>query len=425
MSTSPGKKKTQAPSAKKNAAKAKTKLEEWASDICNRAHGRGTQAGFRLLGPVQTRQDLLLAMRSSSNPQATLAAEQVVHLVEAFRYVAASTSAYLSHANGASTHFSYYAELRAAMSLFAWSGMRLKWGKYYYLDQDGRKRANQNQNPGTHDAAWALWAEWVNRKDVHELLAKDIKIHPSVSLGHIIGAVNFTRPDQPLKKWGADLVRISKDHTARNKASYEASWLAVPLTQMQPTDVDLIRELWRLFLAEGSGLGFDGALCSQFVQAEVERNHGTAPAETRKRIAEHISANSGAPVQDILRRLDPALYSGRPFELAASADTDAANVLCRSFLLLRIALLALQSNLSASNTPNATRVWLKHWLEHAGIWSPHDEIEPDEIEVDYRDAVNDFSTATPLPSSLWAGNNTSRFPLLCRPDACIAWSLVA
>jgi hypothetical protein len=407
------------------------KIQQWSRTICAQASGKGTLAGLHALGPINSPRDLLLPMANASDPQGMLAAEQIIHLVEGCRYVAAATSAYMSHANAATTHFAYYAELRAAMSLFAWSGIRLKWGSYCYLDKNGKKQVPSALNPGTHAAVWGLWPEWVARADVQNLLINSIKLHPLVSLDKVIGAINFTQPRHVLKGWGADFVRISDDHKARNDASYEATWLNSPLTQMLEEEATLVRDLWRLFLADGNGLGFDAAFCSHFVEAAVSRERPidshlpTTPEGIRQKIAKHISINTGAPEAEVLRRLDPGQYPSRPFSLAAAADAKAGNVLCRSFLLLRIALLAMKSNLSTPGIPATGTTWLKNWLKHAGLWSASTGTDPLDLEVDYREAVLELDVVCPLPSSLWSGDNLIRFPLVARPDACIAWSLVA
>ncbi|WP_278651755.1 hypothetical protein [Pandoraea pnomenusa] len=402
------------------------KTQQWSKSICAAADGSGTIAGFQALGPLASPQDLLVTAATSGNPQCVLAAEQVIHLVEGWRYAAAATSAYLAHSNAAATHFAYYAELRAATSLFAWSGIRAKWHKYYYLDASGAKVVPQG-NPPTHQAVWALWTEWVTRPDIQTLMSQQIKLHPLVSMDKVVNAISFSRPGQVLKAWGADLVNVSNDHTARNDASYEATWLHSPLSQMSVDEAELIREVWRLFLADGSGLGFDAALCNYLVEQSVSQETlgNQTPADIRTNIVKHIAANSGASELEIARRLDASLYPRRPFELAADAATLPQNVLSRSFLLLRMALLALKSSLSVPGMPVVAKSWLENWLEHAGIWSQSAGVDPIDIEIDYRDAVLDLNVARPLPASLWEGVNQARFALVARPDACIAWSLVA
>ncbi|QBC32405.1 hypothetical protein DRB87_15050 [Pandoraea sp. XY-2] len=314
------------------------------------------------------------------------------------------------------------------MSLFAWSGIRAKWHGYYYLDSNGTKQLPAATNPPTHTGIWALWNEWVTRPDIKTLLSQSIKLHPAITFDKVVKAINFAQPGQALKSWGADLLNISDDHAARNAASYNATWIDTPLSQMKEEEAEIVRELWQLLLSDGSSLGFDSSLCSHFAEQAVERTHiiaGKSRDDIRLNIAQHISNNTGLPVDDVLRRLDPTLYSSRPFLLAASADTKPQNVLCRSFLLLRMALLAMKTSLSLPSIPETAKKWLENWLEHAGIWSAGTGMDLLDIEIDYRDAVSDLEVARPLPATLWQGENSTHIMRIARPDACIAWSLVA
>ncbi len=307
------------------------------------------------------------------------------------------------------------------MSLFAWSGIRAKWGAYFYLDQDGIQKQT-DRNPPTHTGIWKLWKEWTKRSDVETLLSDNIYLHPLANLRHVVNAINFTIPHKTLNQWGADLVKISNDHSARNTASYDAIWTSAELTRMETKEAELVRDLWKLFLPDGRSLGFDAALCNHFVSILTPENDKEAFLD---KIATRIAENSGAPKEEIIRRLTPNEYISRPFTSASAPDTGAENVLCRAFLLLRIAMLALKRSLSYPGVSPVAHRWLESWLEHAGLWSRTLEVDPIDIELDYRDAISDLSFPPPLPNSLWGEENSSRLAKLSRPDACIAWSLVA
>lgn len=96
-----------------------------------------------------------------------LAAEQIFHMIEGWRYAASATAAYLSNSKHNSVHFSYYAELRAALSLLSWSGIRVRQGDHYYLDGQNTKIAIGSCR--THTAVWAFWQHWTNRADANSL----------------------------------------------------------------------------------------------------------------------------------------------------------------------------------------------------------------------------------------------------------------
>jgi len=401
---------------------------KWCTDICTLSDGAGTLRGLSSLGPINSISDLLIPA-SGAGPQAVLAAEQLVHLIEGWRYAAAATSALLNHANGQALHLAYYAELRAAMSLFAWSGIRVKRNGFYYLDNKGLRQSVSPQK--THDAVWGLWNQWVHRPDAKRLFNEQIKLLPSVNLGHVLSSVQYVNASATLASWGIDLWDPSRDHFARNSASYEAGLAAKPLLLMATPDAQLILDLWKLFLSDGTSLAFDAALINYIVADAVPKLISQSQAaekptfdEQLNDVAISIAATTGASESDILRRLDHTAYPSNPFVLAAASATNVENVVCRGFFLLRMAMSAAKMSISAAPKTAAKR-WVENWLSHAGIWSPSAAVALFDLEEDYRIAVDEFTLNPPYPQSFWDAANVSRSARLVRPDACIAWGLVA
>ena len=110
--------------------------------------------------------------------------------------------------------------------------------------------------------------------------------------------------------------------------------------------------------------------------------------------------------------------------MAADAATEVSNVLCRGYFLLRMAMLAAKKSIG-TNPSNSAKKWMENWLSHAGIWDPMDGIDLFDIEEDYRISVDDLDASPPLPSSLWKSGNIALSAKLARPDACMAWGLIA
>ena len=401
--------------------------DKWCADICQGADGAATTIGLKTLGPINSFSDILL-QTGANDPRSILAAEQLVHLVEGWRYAAAATNALLSNATGPATHFAYYAELRAAISLFAWSGIRVKQDAHYYIDPTG-KQIHLGFQP-THNAVWGIWKYWSQRNDARALLHDHIKLHPAITLGEVIKSVRYVSPGTALQDWGIDLWDATRDHLARNTVSYEANFIATPLTRMDEPDAKLILDLWNLFLSDGSALVFDSALANYVVHEAIPKLQieaaGTRMIPTYELqlsdIATSIAAETGVSEQEISRRLDPSKYPAKPFSLASNSSTTVHNVLCRSFFLLRMAMLAAKLNMDVAKNPAAQR-WMENWLEHAGILDPSGAIAIYDIEEDYRVAVEDFSLHPPYPASVWADENLSKSARLTRPDACLAWTL--
>lgn len=419
--------KSSAEKTKSNRNDPSLKLVHWCSDICQNSDGSATLMGMAELGPVTSFGDLLLP--ANANPQTTLAAEQLIHLIEGWRYIASATNAMLSHAGDQALHLAYYAELRAAMSLFSWSGIRVKQCSYYYLDSQGKQKKLDNQK--THAAVWGLWKEWVKRPDAMSLFNDGIRLHPSVSLGDVVGSVRYVNTAATLSNWGVDLWDATRDRNARNTSSYEAKLASKSLVTMEKKYVDLVLDLWRLFLSDGFSLSFDAALINHIVADAIPKlihqsqcNPKPTAQEQLADIAISIFATTGVEEVDILRRLNPSAYSFTPFVMAADQATNVENVLCRGYFLLRMAMLATKKSIATSPS-NSAKKWMENWLFHVGLWNPGDGIDLVDIEEDYRISVEELDPTPPFPSSLWTAENIGLSARLIRPDACMAWGLIA
>ncbi|MDH0214206.1 hypothetical protein EGJ12_18900 [Stutzerimonas stutzeri] len=401
--------------------------------ICQRSDGAPVAQGFEKLGPINKFEDLLCP-QTNQDPAARLAAEQIFHMIEGWRYISAATTAYLSHSKHTALHFAYYAELRAAISLLSWSGIRVRQADHYYLDSTGSKKIVTNSP--THKAVWGLWQHWVKRPDAERLFRDQIRLTPGVCLADVLKALQYVKPSQTLQSWGIDLAKIQDDHTARNNSSYEAFWIDAPLSKMAEEDLKLILTLWKLLLPQDSGLRFDSTLISFFVkealpamqaQSEQAKAEGAAAPSTLidsiEKIAATIAQNTGADLSAISRRLDLSLYETTPFSLASSVDTKPENVLCRAFFLLRLAMLATKLNLSLAKNKAATE-WLTNWFEHAGLWSSTLLVEPQDSPIDYELALQDFEATNELPFDIWSPKNAAQTAKLTRPDACLIWNIL-
>lgn len=399
------------------------KLHEWCVNICSQASGSGTQAGMNLLGPIRNSSSRLLIAATSST--CLLAAEQIGHLVEGWRYASAATHALLNHSSRQALHFAYYAELRAAMSLFAFSGIRVKRDDFFYLDSSATR--HRVDSIGTHDAVWGLWKQWVNRSDAQSLFLDGIKLHPSISLRDVVAGVRYVNASATLTDWGIDLLDATNDHLARNAASYEAEYISHPLSPMKKDDAELIKSIWSLFLSEGVALRFDAAFVNYVIADAIPKlqMQSRGPAWTYESqlsdVAVSISANTGVDESEFMGKISGA-YPSLPFNLAGERKTGVQNVICRSFFLLRLAMMAGKKSMSLSSSTGA-KDWVAMWLEQAGISIPG--VDAQDLEEDYIIALQEIDFSDGLPGSLWSGLNLPHSAKMSRPDACMAWGLIA
>jgi hypothetical protein len=226
-----------------------------ASGACQVASGDPVRDAFSRLGPIIDFSSVL-AMDDPRDLAKCLAAEQIAHLVEGWRYCAAAFHATLVNATDNAQHFAYYAELRAALSLFAGSGIRIKLGDGYCLDANGERHPLRKEN--THELVWNLWPSWAKRDDAMALLKQQITLAPGVAIGDFEDSLIGLGLNQSLEGWGYDLLPVEQDRYSRNVASYEAFWAARPLTRMAQGDLNVLSDLWTLLLPEhGARWRFD------------------------------------------------------------------------------------------------------------------------------------------------------------------------
>lgn len=391
--------------------------------ICNGSSGVMVQKAFSNLGPINKFEDLLCPS-GGANPAAELAAEQIFHMIEGWRYASAATNAFLNHSKHTALHFAYYAELRAALSLLSWSGIRVRQSAHYYLDVYGNKKAFGPER--THSAVWGLWQSWVKRADATKLFKEQIRLTSSVSLSNVLTSLQYVDPSKTLQNWGMDLAQIQADHTARNTSSYEAFWINSPLSKMSQDDLDLVLMLWKLLLPQDTGLLFDSSLISYFVSKALPammHTKGKTNAACLDEIVKAIVTTTGADPELVLRRLDTTQYKTKPFDLASSVDVKTENVLCRAFFLLRLSMLATKSSLSM--TQNTASVdWLSNWFEHAGLWSKDSGIDAYDTSEDYEIALDHFKASPIVLTELWGEQNLINTVRLARPEACLVWNVI-
>lgn len=391
--------------------------------VCAAASGHSVMAAFARLGPINDMTDVLY--NAASNDAASLlASEQLMHLLDGWKYASAAFSAYLANSRSAATHFAYYAELRAAMSLFAGSGIRINQDDSYYLDSTGNRNAIIGDTR-THSITWAVWQEWIKRQDAIELLTHHVRLISGVSLKDFAGSGNLM--SFALQHWGYDLLSLANDRGARNKASYIPT-ISSPLHQMLDLEANLIKRIWSLLLPTEHGVGFDTALINFLITKTARAYH---QADPNKSIDEHVALIiDGASTQTGVdaRLIRSLLVDSQPdielFEKAANQSNDVGNVLCRALFLLRMASLSVENAMSA-NGPDPAAKWLRNWLSSGGLYEEQ-EIDPRDLSEDYRVAQGEYFIGTSsLPHCLWSPSepNLPSSARLVRPDAFMAWAI--
>jgi hypothetical protein len=151
-----------------------------------------------------------------------VAASVILHCADGWAYLGRAMAAQLSGDTGAAGHLSYYAELRAAMSLLASQGIGVFDRNHVIVHHDGAVDAFRQQ--GTHQFAWAVLEAW-SESDRSAAVVTSMIRPAGASLADwyeafTSGAKAKDKGDEYLRRWGLDIKRFAIDRGARAEFSY-------------------------------------------------------------------------------------------------------------------------------------------------------------------------------------------------------------
>lgn len=367
----------------------------------------------------------LLPQTEPETTPAALAVDALVHLTEGWRFLSSALSSVLGNAPAQATHFAYYAELRAAISLLSSHGMRVSNRKNSYLEVSGASKTTPTWHAlPTHKVVWKLWEAWAATSSAETLLFTQLKVLPSVTIGHLKTSVGRVTTNRTLTRWALDL-SMGKEHEARNEASYETPTARASLQHMQASDFEFVQDLWALAEPTGFGLKFEQELARYLIDADLNDAVGTDAnkrADWRRRLVNDLERSTGTPRDT----LEAFFFDSSPpspiFDFAFDTDTKPLNMVARAFFLLRLANLVPNAAMTTYPTTLA-KGWLKDWLTHAGLYDPSSGVDPNEKWVDFEHLSDLPVPPMPLPIHLHSTPSRSvDTHLLSRADAMLAWS---
>lgn len=394
------------------------------SDLCDPSLIQSSYASFsRAAQPFGA--PLLLANEPPTTP-AALAVDSLVHLTEGWRFLSAALASMLNNAPAQAIHFAYYGELRAAMSLLSSHGMHVSNRNNSYLERGGTSKVPSWQAMPTHKVVWKLWEAWAKTPAAEGLFLGQLKILPSVTIGHLKASVGRISANATLTRWALDLA-MGDEHKARNRASYETPTARIPLQPMQVSDFEFVRDLWALAEPTGFGLRFEQELVRHLVTEELKDTavavDDAARAALRQRLADDLERTTGTPRATLIAFFNESASPSPIFELAFASDVKPANMIARAFFLLRLATLMPNSALT-SHPATPAKEWLKDWLTHAGLFDSNSGTPPEEKWMDFEHLSQLQGPSMPLPSQLHSTSARSMDThLLSRADALLAWSV--
>ena len=177
-----------------------------------------------------------------------IAASSVLHGADGWSYVGKSLWSLLRGDIGRAVHLAYYAELRAAMSLFASEGIGVFDRYHYYIDAPCSVKLIRRGNP-THQFVWDCLEYWATIQSSSDLLASIVKpLGQNLAEWHHplnTGAKGLAPQSQAwFRDWGIDLEVFAKDRNSRNDASYRPDGIPSIAKVSGEDSLNFVRNVW-------------------------------------------------------------------------------------------------------------------------------------------------------------------------------------
>ena len=337
------------------------------------------------------------------------------HCMDGWGYLSRSVSALVARDGHSAKHMAYYAQLRAAMSILAISGVGIFNCLNICVDANGaiHKLEDNTENQSgrnTHSIVWPALDAWLRIDANAARFLTAITLHGS----NLKDALDSIWPNrQPasivvplINAWALDLDIASRHHEQRNISSYSPHDLNEIPCSFQD-EMDFLSEMWNA-LEPSVPNGFvqldNHMLRRMFQMVHQQDNSAMAPAD-RVLLANSSVASRYGELEPTLQQAVPVAFlldeSGavepQIFQLASTDGSTPRAMISRAVLLLRAAtamnvLTLNEAGFSQDRTE--IRPWLDPLLIHRGIVAAGEL--PDrmaDLWDSTRFAVEDFQTS--------------------------------
>ena len=316
-----------------------------------------------------------------------IAASVTLHANDGWSYLGRAVSCILTGDTHRALHLAYYAELRAAMSLVAGSGIGV-FSNQHFVVPAVNSTAKLGTNQGTHVVAWLALEEWAQLATSGDLFAEIIRPEGRTldDWFQTQGGASALAPQAKdwFMQWGMDLGIITEDRRARNESSYRPDGVPITWTANAKDSLEYVRDLWRLL--EPSATSNFEQLDRHILRLAIERHYRGMSGRQITRgdpnfcalIDRTVSALTLAPSAEerlknfLLRQVspdDPLVFHFSTIQ--PSTPDSALAVISRAVLLLRLAT-GSANNLLASAGIDVKKLafWWTQLGEGRGIWQP-------------------------------------------------------
>ena len=317
-----------------------------------------------------------------------IAASVTLHSSDGWSYLGRAVACILSGDPHRSLHLAYYAELRAAMSLLAATGIGIFSSKHFVVHQaNSIKQLQTRQN--THKMAWLALEAWSTLPHSGELFAEIVRPegHTLNQWFQVLGGARIIAPQAKawFMQWGMDLGLAADDQVARNESTYRPDGIPTTWRADSKACLEFVLDLWTL-LEPSSTSSFE-QIDRHIFRHAIERHYlartGRKPhggdAAFDELIDETVTSMSLPPSAEgrfkafLARRIleqDPSVFSYSTLK-PSHREKDALAVISRAVLLLRLSTGSAKRLLTTSGIDlEALEFWWTTLGESRGIWAP-------------------------------------------------------
>lgn len=367
----------------------------------------------------------VMTVLPSANPAEDCAEAQILHLMSAHKYLSAALKLALVNDTAGAQHLTYYAQVRAALSIFCGSGIFIlqppRGGSprgAFYIDSAGSQHSMGKLS--THGAIETLWPFWAVSPSATSVIDA-IELSAGLNLGVVRGCLpGGALLQQILKQLCFDIINLRTDHDARNVASYEPIQSMSFRTRLGRGVLLFLERLLLSMQSFGTGSKNIDIYIARYAIQKLARSQGT----TVGAYASRISAATGFPLPQVQVVLGAgSQLASAVVSRAADPDTKLVNMISRAYLLVRFAEILTKINAPAASHP-ALESLLADWLHSQSLeLQPTGANKDDYIRI-FEEAIDSFRenvSALADANAVW-GVGKSHFSICStQSELSLAW----
>lgn len=353
-----------------------------------------------------------------------LALSSASHVLDGWRYVSQAALSFLSGSRTQAVHLAYYAELRAALAVLAFSGIGILKRKHFALTSTMDVIWFQG---ATHDTTWKAIGYW-SRQPGHGI--EVLRCFSCLGLSgeewaEACGAASSGTvqdiAEYWVSDWTVDLSTLSQDSELRNEASYRPNLRLSALDLPSEADVQFVRDVCAASIPVDHGQFdiVDRAIVYDLCKKSYGLLHvpsGSTFLAFRAGITKWIVNQQNKPESDAIEMMESLRTAFREqggglLRRARKENVDVGAVFSRAFLLLRLASALLRLQWKETRLLKSPQDWqeelLLNYVSHSLV---HDKKSPKTSYTTFGadqekaiEEIDDWMTNNPTfnPYTLW------------------------